>query len=250
MKILLWDIETSLMIAAVFGRFKQDIQYDNILQDWYIHSIAWKWLGQKRVYAVSGLDDKKRFKKDHTDDYHVVKTVADVINQADVIVGHNGDAFDIKKFKARCIALGLPPIKEPLFVDTLKAARQAKFTSNKLDDLGSILGIGNKIDNPRGLWLKALHGDEKAIKQMVKYNKQDVLLLEQLYLKLRPYMKSHPNQNLFSAGRDVCSKCGSDDIQYRGYLLTKTAKKRRYQCNSCGGYSASGKNEIKGVNLR
>src|SRR5262245_46864045 len=94
-KIVLWDVETTHNLMAVFRLLNHDmLPFDNILQERYIVSAAWKELGAKKVEAVSTLDDPKRFKKDHNDDYFVVKTLHDVLSKADVIVAHNGDAYD------------------------------------------------------------------------------------------------------------------------------------------------------------
>jgi len=131
-------------------------------------------------------------------------------------------------------------------VDTLKEARRvASFTSNRLDYLGKFLGFGGKDKTSSGLWLRVLSGCTKSIKEMVKYNKRDVDLLEKVYLKLRPYIK-HPNVNRLGA---ACPKCGSSDLQLRGFGATANGTiKQRAQCKSCGGWSSFRKSEaVKSV---
>ena len=231
MKVLLWDIETAPIQACVWGLFQQDIHHDSIIHDWFVICASYKWLDEKEVHAVSV---GKKFR----DDKKVIQALYQVLCEADVIVGHNGDAFDLKKFNARAIFHGLPPIPHKQTVDTLKTARRHfKFTSNRLDYLGQFLGVGKKMDTPKGLWMRALFGDREAIDTMVRYCKQDVLLLEKVYHKLRPHMRNHPNHNLYSPKEEkCCPKCGNERLRKSGFKYQMTTMRRQYQCLSCGGY--------------
>lgn len=244
MKLGFLDIETAPIVAAVWGLHDQNIPYQHILQDWYIICASWKWEGANKVCHVSLLDDPARFKKDHSDDYHVVRTLHGVLNEADVIVAHNGDAFDIKKIMARVAFHKFSPISYPVTIDTLKEARrQYKFTSNRLDHLGAHLGVRRKKETSPGLWIRALDGQEKAIKEMVSYNKRDVTLLEDVYHLLRPHMKKHPNRRAFYKG--VCSKCGENDLHlHRQRLISSGALTVQFKCGSCGSYETPKKKEM------
>ena len=112
------------------------------------------------------------------------------------------------------------------------------FMSNTLNELGRVLGVGSKIRTGGfDLWIDCMAGDSKAWGKMVRYCKQDVILLERVYMKLRPYMKTHPNLSVID-NPDGCSKCGSKKLIGRGYLYTNATKKHRYQCRSCGGYGS------------
>jgi DNA polymerase elongation subunit (family B) len=234
-KILIWDIETSLNIVTSFTLFPKYIPHENILQDWYIICGAWKFLGEDTVHAVSALNDKERFSKDFKDDYHVVKTLRDVLLKADLIVHHNGDKFDLRKLNTRLIYHRLDPLPNKLVtVDTLKEARRTfNFTSNRLDYLGGFLEVGRKVHSDSSLWLKSLKGDKKAIREMVTYNKGDVTLLEDIYNVMKPYIK-HPNLAAIS-GEDLacCVVCKSTKLEKRGFLFTTAGKKQRYQCLDC-----------------
>lgn len=252
-KILIWDIETSLMGLASFGLKNDYIQPSNILTDWHIICACWKELGKNKVYAVSTLDDPKRFARNPHDDYYVIKTLRDLIAGYDIIVHHNGDSFDIKKLNARIIYHRLPPLPPILMVDTKKeACKIAKFSSNKLEYLAKHLGLENKLGTAPGLWLKVMRGDKKAIKDMVTYNKGDVVTLEQVYLALLPYMKSHPN--VARGDTFECPKCGSDNVQLRGTITTRSGiTYHRYVCKECGAWSrtrlrvAAKKSELTGA---
>lgn len=240
-KILLWDIETSPLVAAIWGLFDQNIHIDSIIHDWFIICASWRWYGQEHVSNVSLLDDKKRFAKNFRDDKHVVKTLAGLMEQADMVVAQNGDAFDTKKLNARAIFHGLPPIPKVPSCDTLKEARRTfKFTSNKLDYISKYLGHDGKIKNEPGLWLKAMNGHAPSIKKMVKYCDGDIIELTNIYEDLRPHMKNHPNMNIFLRTDYCCPSCGSPKVQRRGYNISRTGKKQRWQCRSCGSFSSGG----------
>ncbi len=244
MNILLWDVETAPIVAAVWGLYNQDIHHDSIIEDWFIICASWKWLHKKKIHSVSLLGDERRFKANHKDDYYVIETLHKILSKADVLVAHNGDAFDLKKFNSRAIYHGFKPIPPPKTVDTLKEARKNfKFTSNRLDYLGQHLGVGKKIDTPKGLWMRALRGVKSAIKTMVVYCNGDIKILEEIYLKLKPWMANHPNYNVYVNEEDQkCPNCGGYDLRQEGHRFTKTGKKKRFSCRSCGKWSSSGKN--------
>lgn len=231
-RIILFDIETSLIVATTFSLRPDSIPHDGIIQDWSILCGAWKELGSQEVHAVQV--------KKVGDDKQVVKQLRDVLVNADIIVAHNGAKFDIKKLNARLIYHKLPPLPVIPMVDTLKEVRKiAAFTSNRLDYLGKhLLGEG-KLHTDSGLWMKVLQGDKQAIVDMVEYNKVDVLLLEKVYLYLRPYMKNHPHVGVILGDKkdESCSNCGGTQFKKRGKRLTATGVlKQEHQCKTCGHY--------------
>jgi DNA polymerase elongation subunit (family B) len=155
-KVLLYDIETSLQTVTVFGLGNNDwIHPDSIVTERHLISISWKWLANPKVYSVSLLDDPKRFKRDHHDDRHVVTVFHRVLSEADVIVGHNSDRFDLPYLKTRMLYHGLAPLPPITALDTYKIAKSVfAFNSNKLDYIGKYLKVGKKISTTPGLWKK------------------------------------------------------------------------------------------------
>ena len=99
------------------------------------------------------------------------------------------------------------------------------------------------------LWVKCMNGDKDAWKRMEDYNIQDVVLLEQLYNKLLPWIKNHPNQNLFNESV-VCPTCGSNHLQKRGTAISTAGVYQRYQCKSCGSWSQGNKTIKKTVEVK
>lgn len=242
-KTILFDVETSHSIVATFGLHNENIPHENILSDFFIICASWKWLDEDEIYSVSLLDDIERFNISPNDDYYVADELRKAISEANLVIGHNHKKFDTKKLNAKLCYHKLPPLEYHKDIDTLKVARQYfKFTSNRLDYLAKYLGVGEKMRTSRGLWLRVLMGDVEAIKEMAEYNKVDVKILEGVYLRLRPYMKTHPN--LISIdGKQVekCTSCDSPHIQYRGTAINQKGKFRRFQCQECGAWSQSTK---------
>jgi DNA polymerase elongation subunit (family B) len=216
----------------------------HIKHDWYITCAAWGWLNNKtqkitKIETVA-VNDFKSFKKNFRDDREVIKKLHEVLSQADLIVGHNSDSFDIKKINYRFIKHGLPPIDVPATVDTLKAAKKyAKSSSNRLYYLAKEFGVSNKIDLESGIMHAADRGCEKSLKKLVKYNIGDIRAGAELYFKLLPYIKNHPAIDKIM-GRTVdkdnpnCQNCGSKNVHKHGIRANKQGRYRRYVCIDCG----------------
>jgi hypothetical protein len=210
----------------------------NMLEsDWYMLCWCAKWLGQDTIYH-SALPDFDLYGEDAVDDRGVVYELWDLLDEADVVVAHNAVKFDIKKINTRFLIHDLSPPSPYRVVDTLRIARQHfAFMSNKLNDLGETLKIGNKQDTGGfQLWKDCLAGDPVAWKKMVSYCKQDIRLLENVYHTLLPYASGVPNHGTYAGGL-ICSRCGSDNIERRGYAYTPLSKFQRYACKDCGSWS-------------
>jgi len=248
-KILLIDIETAPNLGYTWQKWETDIIA--FKSYWYMLSFAYKWLGKEKTHVVS-LPQFKTFKTDKTNDRELCKKLWELFDQAEVIIAHNGNSFDIKKSNARFIVHGLNPPSPYKKIDTkLEAKKYFRFDSNKLDDLGHYLGLGRKMQTGGfGLWLGCMSGDTKAWTKMEKYNKQDVVLLEKVYLKLRGWMSTHPNMNLLNSTLTACPNCGSDDIHRKGFAFTRTSKRQKFQCKSCGSWSQGQLMTHDGVVLR
>ena len=231
-KILLYDIETSLQPVAVFQLQNNDfIKPESILAERHLVSVCWKWLGEHKVHSVSLLDNPKRFSKDPHDDQYVAEVFHKVMEEADVMIGHNSDSFDRRYLETRMLVHGLSPLPPTISLDTYKIAKtRFLLNSNSLNYIGKLLGLGEKKQTPKGLWLDVLRGDKKAIETMVEYNKRDVTLLEAVFNKLAPYMPNHFSRELF--GSTGCPRCGSHKIQSRGTHKAITKVYQRFQCQN------------------
>lgn len=241
-KILFMDIETSPILGYTWGIWQQDVI--QVKDDWQILSIGWKWLGEKTVHVI-GQDDLPGYKPGVVDDAKSMRHIHKLLDEADIVIGHNSDQFDIKKMNARMIVHNLPPPSPFRSIDTKKIAkRYGAFTSNRLGSLAKDLDISLK-SSPGGFetWLGCMAGDPKAWRRMKKYNKLDIPPLEDLYIKLRPWIDNHPGLNIYSNRPDACPRCGGNKLQARGYRMTKVQKYQRFKCLSCGGWCSGRKGE-------
>ena len=241
-KIILYDIETLPLLTATFSLYPESIGHDNIISDWSIISICWKELQKPTIYSATILDDKQAFEKDVNNDLVVVKKIREVFEDADIIIGHNSKKYDTKRLNTRLIYWGLEPLPSGIQqVDTLQEIKKvASFSSNRLDYLGKFLLGDGKMETSRGLWLRVLKGDSKAVKEMTQYCKHDVQLLEDLYLKILPYMKGHPHVGAMEGGDKnyTCPKCGGEEFINKATRYTAAGvKKVQKQCKVCHGYT-------------
>lgn len=225
-KIVLLDIEIAPSVGYTWGP-KFDTSIIEFIEPWYVLSVAYKWLGGPvKVVALDTMSEKDLLKHIHR-----------VLEECDVAVAHNGDKFDFKKLNTRFLHFDIKPPAPYKTVDTRKVARQMfGFYSNSLNDLSKELGLGEKVHHEGfPLWKKCMDGDKKAFRVMKKYNAMDVELLEKIYLRFRPWSKTHPS---VSSGYK-CQRCESENVAKRGFHRNKTSLRQRYFCNDCGGWMLS-----------
>lgn len=226
-RILFYDIETSPNISYTWGKWEQNVIA--FKKEWELLSFAYKWEGSNQVHCLN----RTAF-KDKTD-RSLTKALWMLFNEADILVAHNGKQFDDKKARAKFIEHGLQPPAPSKSIDTKQIAKsQFMFNSNSLDDLGQLLGLGRKVSTGGfDLWLGCMKGDKKSWAKMSKYNKQDVILLEKVYLKLRAWHTTHPNLSAY-LDREGCPACSSQNTQRRGTAVAAKKKRQRHQCQDCG----------------
>lgn len=232
-KILFIDIETFPHRSYTWGG-KYQVNVIDFVEQGCIATFSAKWLGDKKIISHA-LNEYAGYVSGSYDDKALVADLHKLLDEADVVVAHNGNSFDIKYCNARFICHGMTPPSPYKTVDTKLAVKKvARFASNSLDDLGETLGLGRKIHTDFSLWLGCINGDPKSWAKMVKYNEQDVVLLERLYTRLLPWVTDHPNVAI--GKQHVCPKCGSQDIHWRGTYTTTTRTYSRFRCMTCGGW--------------
>lgn len=236
-KILLFDIEIMANLGYVWAKYEQNvISYQ---KQWYMLSFAYKWYGDKSV-RVCSLPDFKSYTKDKSNDKELVKELWKLFDEADIVIAHNGNSYDVKKANAKFVEHGLTPPSPYKKIDTkLVAKRYFNFNSNKLDDLGELLGLGRKNDTGGfELWLGCASGDISSWAKMCRYNRQDVVLLEKIYQRLLPWIENHPKYGIYSESKELCPNCGSSHTQKRGFGVRGNSKLvQRIQCQDCGTWS-------------
>lgn len=234
-KILLLDIETAPLRAYVWSRWKQNIYLGQTISEWFMLCWSAKWLGEDTVYSARVTGEEALTE----DDSSIIKPLWDLLNEADILIAHNGKTFDIPKINTRFIINGLPPTTPYKQIDTMEVAKkQFGFSSNKLDNLAILFGFDRKLETGFELWKECMEGKEESLAYMEEYNRYDVILLEKVYLKLRPYIKNHPNLGVYTmCEENQCGHCASKDLTFTGYTYTNTGKYSLYKCNECGAIS-------------
>jgi len=224
LKILGFDIETFPHEAWVWGLFDQNIGLNQIKAPGHVASWSAKFFDTDRVYFDSV--ERSTYAEMH-------QALHDLMSEADVVVTYNGKKFDVPWVQTGFVTQGLPP---PHFqhIDLLNVVRrQFKFPSYKLEYVVKALGIGEKKANEGfELWKRCMAGDKAAWAEMEEYNIHDTTLLEGLYYRVLPYIRSHPNRSLVDGL--VCPTCGSTHYKKDGFARKAGSIYQKYACNECG----------------
>lgn len=232
MKILFLDIETFPNRGYTWQKYDQTVIWFD--QETCIASFAAKW-NHGKTFAKS-LPDYEGYTPGSYNDLGLVKDLHFLLEEADVIVAHNGNDFDFKVINGRFLYHRLMPPAPYKTVDTKKLAKEVfRLNSNKLDDIANHLQLGHKLSTNYNLWKGCIEGDKKSWTKMVRYNIKDTDLLHDVYYKLLPWASVHPNASVIE-GKVCCPKCGSESVVWRGYVITTTRKYQRFVCKSCGGW--------------
>lgn len=230
-RVLLFDIETAPILGYVWRLWDQNVALNQIHSDWYVLAWAAKWLDDDEVLYMD-----QRFADNIEDDKAILKVIWKLLDKADVVITHNGKAFDQKKLNARFILQGMKPPSSFRHIDTkLLAKKHFAFTSNRLEYLSDKLCKTKKLKHSKypgfELWKACLAGDVKAWAEMEAYNKQDVLALEELYRKLSPWDTS---VSFGAVNAEHVCQCGGRELKRYGWCYSNNAKYQRYKCKLCG----------------
>lgn len=227
---LFFDIETSPIVVYSWRvGYKLSIPYENIIDDWKIITICYKWEGENEVHSLV-------WDSNHNDKQLLTEFVK-IANTADELIGHNGDRFDIKKIRTRCIYHRIPMFPKYRTLDTLKKARGGfAFNSNKLDAIAKYLGVGAKLEHEGfEMWVKCLHNDKEALKNMVDYCMVDVVILEDVYTAMQHYIKPNSHSGVANGGKKYsCPICGCEEIELiKNDVTEKGTISRVVKCKKC-----------------
>lgn len=243
-KTLILDIETSPILAYVWGVWKQNISPVQVVADWKMLTWAAKWIDEDSV-----MSDAIIHHNENLDDFEVTESMWQLLDKADIVVAHNGRKFDVKKINTKFLYHGFTPPSPYKVIDTLLIARgNFAITYNKLDYISKFLGEEGKMEHEGfELWLKCMKNDRDAWKTMLEYNERDVTELEVVYKEIRGWDSRHPSVSIFNPTSSdfACTKCGSNDIVYKKPAYTNTRVYNLFRCNKCGAWSRSraGKNK-------
>ena len=174
------DIETTPIKAYVWGLWDQNVTIDQIIEPTEMLCFGARWYGSKKVIFKSVHHDGKQA---------MLEELHKLMDEADILVGWNSAAFDHKHINREFLENGFQPPSPVKDLDLMSVTKaNFQFPSNKLDYVAQKLGVGAKVKHSGfKLWLDCMDGDDKAWKEMKKYQLQDVNLLIDLYDILAPW---------------------------------------------------------------
>ena len=227
--VLVIDIETAPNLVWAWGLHDQHTSPEMVVAPTRTLSFAAKWLGDDVIYFKSEFHNSRE---------EMIKFAWQLLDKADIVMHYNGGQFDIPHLNREFIQLGLTPYSPIKHLDLLQTARRRfKFPSNKLAYVAPALGVGEKVPHEGfRLWLRCMNGDEDAWETMRSYNIQDVVVLEELYGKVLPWIERHPSLAAIT-GKDCCPTCGHEEIEEVGVYPTTTRQYPLYLCKGCGAHS-------------
>ncbi len=239
MKTLLLDIETFPNKVYTWGLWDQNVGLNQIIEPGSVACWGAAWAGSDHVM----FDSVNR-----SGSHAMFKGIHGLLDEADAVVTYNGDRFDLPWLRSGFITHGLKPHAPVRSIDLLKVVKKNfRFPSNKLEYVSQALGIGQKLSHEGfPLWVKCMNGEQAAWKKMEDYNMQDVILTEKLLDALKGYIKNFPNRSVIN-DELVCPECGSHHITRRGFYPTLAGLYQRFQCQDCGHWMRSNKNERAGT---
>lgn len=269
LKIVTIDIETFANLVWSWELYGKNWSAIDKEMEWFPFSIGVKWLGQKtRYYSLADYKNWKPVITRHKggaftvrppDIRPLMEDIWNILDVADVVVGWNSKAFDVKKLNDQLIALGFPPYSPFKQVDVMAEKKKlTKSNSNSLDSTSEHWGTGRKVKHEGWpLWMKCIEDDKKAQKLMKAYCIRDVDITEKNYLFMRPWIRNHPHVGAYRNLPDACRICGREDMWQSRGLSEPTmsgARHRRYQCQTLNpitgkagcSWSRSRKPEVKG----
>lgn len=242
-KILLFDLETSPMEVYTYALYNQFISPDMVKKQSALLTYAAKWLCGDEIFTgkVSLREASQRT------DGSIVKGLWKLIDEADICIAHNLKGFDSKVANTRFLINRLAPPSPYSMIDTLEQCKKVfKFPSNKLGFVNELLNIEKKIETSFKLWRGCVNGDAQSLEDMLRYNVQDVVALEELYFVLRPWIRSHPNLALYYDDCDAhCRNCGSSKLKKSDkHYYTNVNVYLAVRCEDCGAYMRQRTSEL------
>ena len=241
-KVLCFDIETLPMKLYAWDLYPHFYSPDNIIQDYTILSWSAKWLFDDKVYGEILTSEEALAR----DDLRIVASMWKMLNEADIVIGHNANKFDVRKLNTRFLYHRFDPPSRYQVIDTWKAAKDRfGFSSNKMDWINRYLELNTKMDTDFDLWIACDKGEKVALKTMIEYNKYDVLILEEMYVRLRSWIPAHPNMNVYTTTDETgCPVCGTKDIVVGGVYATPVNLYRAFRCSNCGTIGRSSHSDL------
>lgn len=233
-RILLFDIE---IIPRSFGDPWQTMSASPERST--LCSFGYKEQTEKKAHVI-GLDNwETTFFKDPYNEEALVKAAHNILANADGLVAHYGDKFDVKYMRTKFLIYGLDyqVLNSPTRDTCLIARKKLKLHSNRLNELAKILGLPLKDKMQMRDWFDIIGKDISKMKKMDKYCAQDVQVLHEVYKKLCHLFPQGkwPHAGIAEGGvKEDCPLCASTHTWFYGWSAKTTGKYHKQQCQECG----------------
>lgn len=221
------------------------LNYDECVMDARTALVCWTWYDEDEIHSAAEWDKGGR--------NAFLRRVHSVMEQADIIVTHNGANADepwlladftiprkgapgVKNFRR---LPELPPYKT---VDTLRVLRSKRYKGIDYKGLGAIteiIGIPTKTDvYDYRVMDAAIAGDVEARERLTEYCKGDVAAERFLYDWARPGIPNHPHMYVDGEGAMfVCNRCGSaETMETAKRYMASVMSYQMFRCANCTGY--------------
>lgn len=189
---LYFDLEVSKSLYYSYGRKVKGewLRGADVVHEYFIISWAASYVGEGKVYSACVTPEQAL----GWTDAEILAPLHDLLSSADVLVGHNVDAYDLKRVNTRFFVNGWKPIshhdgKPKKTEDSLKIVRSRfAFEDNTLDALCVKFGIKGKDRITDDDWREVLKtGSQKTLNKINKYCRGDVRNGKELYELFAPY---------------------------------------------------------------
>lgn len=268
---LTYDIETSYLLAYLFGLGKQVVRHGNLVAGASVAHIICI------TYCINdGPVECLTFDINTGSDKDLIERFDKIVKSCDVVIGKNSDSFDVRHINTQRLLAGLPAFPDWADVseDLEKQLRKYFwFPSYSLDYVSELLGYGgkrkmesedwknilnlvlaNKVKNFAGRLIgtaaanavchvffnksyrQVVKDGLRCFKKMCEYGKKDTKDTRKILVQIRPYVKPKHTANL-DPRIPACIQCGSKDVVRNGTSVIGTVLKQRYKCKDCGGFA-------------
>lgn len=239
---LVIDVETKPLLVYTWGMYQQNIAPCQVVDWGGLLCFAAKWIGSDEVIFRAEWDGKDR----------MLRTVHDLLCEADYVVGWNSKRFDVRKINAEFQRARMRRPTSYRNIDLMREQkRDADFPSNKLESRRRLMDRAGKLDTGGfPLWIAAMNGDRAAQRTMRDYNVNDTEVTEEEFHEMRAggWLRGLPNLSI--DGGVCCSNCGSVNLQAIKPYRTDLRVYPQWLCNDCGTASRETKSMPGGARLK
>lgn len=229
-KVLVIDVETLPLLGYTFNPWNTSITPSHLVKDFCILSYAAKWLGDDRIISDI-LTPREAISRN---DKRLLQKPWRLLEEADVIITHNGKRFDIRKLNARFWKNKYHKPASYKMIDTLVAAKSVfGLTYNSMDFIAEYVEMDRKLDTNFALWVACDNGDREALRYMREYNEQDIRTQESIYMEMREWIPNHPDMSVYARMDNVCPVCLSTNHERIGFYVAKKLRYNEHRCADC-----------------